>query len=147
MTNNTRQRHHRKLYNLSPWPEPLLTLFSKMPVCVLGLGLIGGSIMRAAKAAGREVFGYNRSVEGAHAAVGDGFDASTDLTDTLHRAAEAGALIALAVPMPALGGMLAHVSESGAKCPLHRRHPCSNARCSTWSPRPVCRSASSAVTR
>ncbi len=89
-----------------------------MPVCVLGLGLIGGSIMRAAKAAGREVFGYNRSVEGAHAAVGDGFDASTDLTDTLHRAAEAGALIALAVPMPALGGMLAHVSESAPKCPL-----------------------------
>ncbi|BCI92727.1 hypothetical protein NIIDMKKI_79330 [Mycobacterium kansasii] len=33
------------------------------PVCVLGLGLIGGSIMRATAAAGREVFGYNRSVE------------------------------------------------------------------------------------
>jgi prephenate dehydrogenase len=88
------------------------------PVCVLGLGLIGGSIMRATKAAGREVFGYNRSVEGAQAAVADGFDATTDLTDTLTRAADTGALIVLAVPMPALGGMLAHVGELAPKCPL-----------------------------
>ena len=52
---------------------------SKTPVCVLGLGLIGGSIMRAATAAGREVFGYNRSVEGAQAAAADGFDATTEI--------------------------------------------------------------------
>ncbi|WP_082951839.1 prephenate dehydrogenase [Mycobacterium sp. 852002-51057_SCH5723018] len=87
-------------------------------MCVLGLGLIGGSIMRAATAAGREVFGYNRSVQGAHSAVADGFDASTDLTDTLTRAAAAGALIVLAVPMPALPGLLAHVSELAPNCPL-----------------------------
>ena len=74
--------------------------------------------MRATKAAGREVFGYNRSVEGAQAAVADGFDASTDLNDTLTRAADTGALIVLAVPMPALGGMLAHISESAPECPL-----------------------------
>ena len=85
---------------------------------MLGLGLIGGSIMRATKAAGREVFGYNRSVEGAQAAVADGFDASTDLNDTLTRAADTGALIVLAVPMPALGGMLAHISEWAPECPL-----------------------------
>ena len=85
---------------------------------MLGLGLIGGSIMRATKAAGREVFGYNRSVEGAQAAVADGFDASTNLNDTLTRAADTGALIVLAVPMPALGGMLAHISESAPECPL-----------------------------
>ena len=35
---------------------------------MLGLGLIGGSVMRAATAAGREVFGYNRSIEGVQAA-------------------------------------------------------------------------------
>ncbi|WP_085244864.1 prephenate dehydrogenase [Mycobacterium paraense] len=87
-------------------------------MCVLGLGLIGGSIMRAANAAGREVFGYNRSVEGAHAATADGFDASTDLTHTLTRAADGGALIVLAVPMPALAGMLAHISELAPRCPL-----------------------------
>lgn len=85
---------------------------------MLGLGLIGGSIMRAAKAAGHEVFGYNRSVEGAHAAVADGFDASTDLTQTLTRAAATGALIVLAVPMPALAGMLAHISDLAPECPL-----------------------------
>ena len=85
---------------------------------MLGLGLIGGSIVRSATVAGREVFGYNRSVEGAHAAVADGFDASTDLTATLNRAADTGALIVLAVPMPALAGMLAHIAEVAANCPL-----------------------------
>ena len=85
---------------------------------MLGLGLIGGSIMRATNAAGREVFGYNRSVEGAQAAIADGFDASTDLSDTLIRAADTGALVVLAVPMPALGGMLAHISQLAPKCPL-----------------------------
>jgi len=74
--------------------------------------------MRATNAAGREVFGYNRSVEGAQAAIADGFDASTDLNHTLTRAADTGALIVLAVPMPALGGMLAHISESAPDCPL-----------------------------
>ena len=87
-------------------------------MCVLGLGLIGGSIMRATKAAGREVFGYNRSVEGAHAATAEGFDASIDLSHTLTRAADAGALIVLAVPMPALAGMLAHVRHLAPNCPL-----------------------------
>jgi len=87
-------------------------------VCVLGLGLIGGSIMRATKAAGRDVFGYNRSVEGAHAAVAEGFDATTDITDTLTRAADTGALIVLAVPMPALPGMLDHVRQLAPNCPL-----------------------------
>lgn len=91
---------------------------AKTPVCVLGLGLIGGSIMRAASAAGRQVFGYNRSVEGAHGAQADGFDATTNLTGTLTRAARANALIVLAVPMPALPGMLAHVSELAPDCPL-----------------------------
>lgn len=91
---------------------------SKTPVCVLGLGLIGGSIMRAATAAGRDVFGYNRSVEGAQAATADGFDAATDLTATLSRAADTGALIVLAVPMPAMAGMLAHVKETASHCPL-----------------------------
>jgi prephenate dehydrogenase len=74
--------------------------------------------MRAAAAAGREVFGYNRSVEGAHGALADGFDATTELADTLTRAADTGALIVLAVPMPALPAMLAHVSELAPRCPL-----------------------------
>jgi prephenate dehydrogenase len=61
---------------------------TKPPVCVLGLGLIGGSVMRAAAAAGREVFGYNRSVEGAQAAAADGFDATENIEKALKRAAK-----------------------------------------------------------
>jgi prephenate dehydrogenase len=90
----------------------------KTPVCVLGLGLIGGSLLRAAAAAGREAFGYNRSVEGAQAARFDGFDATTDITEVLSRAADIGALIVLAVPMPALPILLAHIRESAPNCPL-----------------------------
>jgi prephenate dehydrogenase len=91
---------------------------SKTPVCVLGLGLIGGSLLRAATAAGREAFGYNRSVEGAQAARFDGFDATIDITEALTRAADIGALIVLAVPMPALPILLAHISDSAPDCPL-----------------------------
>ena len=85
---------------------------------MLGLGLIGGSILRAAAASGREAFGYNRSVAGARAATADGFDAGTDLTATLTRAADTGALIVLAVPMPALPSLLSHVGELAPGCPL-----------------------------
>ncbi|WP_353961993.1 prephenate dehydrogenase [Mycolicibacterium komossense] len=85
---------------------------------MLGLGLIGGSLMRAAAAAGRTVFGYNRSVDGAQAATFDGFDASTDLDAVLRRAAETDALIVLAVPMPALAIMLTHIAETAPHCAL-----------------------------
>jgi prephenate dehydrogenase len=87
-------------------------------VCVLGLGLIGGSILRATAAAGREAFGYNRSVEGAVGAQSEGYDATTDLTATLTRAARSDALIVLAVPMPGLPGMLGYIRESAPDCPL-----------------------------
>lgn len=74
--------------------------------------------MRAAAAAGRTVFGYNRSVDGAKGATFDGFDASTDLDTVLTRAAETGALIVLAVPMPALATMLTRIAEIAPGCPL-----------------------------
>ncbi|MGI9126460.1 MAG: prephenate dehydrogenase [Mycobacterium sp.] len=87
-------------------------------MCVLGLGLIGGSVLRAAVAAGREAFGYNRSVEGARAAGVDGFTTGTDLTEALNWAAERRALIVLAVPMPAVGQLLAHIRQIAPDCPL-----------------------------
>ncbi|WP_280826156.1 prephenate dehydrogenase [Mycobacterium sp. OTB74] len=87
-------------------------------MCVLGLGLIGGSLMRAAQASGREVFGYNRSIDGAAAARFDGFDASEDLIATLQRAAASDALIVLAVPVPALPIMLEHIRSTAPDCPL-----------------------------
>lgn len=81
------------------------------PICVLGLGLIGGSVLRAATATGRRAWGYNRSAHAVDAAVADGFDASTDLAATLARAEEARALVVLAVPVPAVDSILAAIAE------------------------------------
>jgi prephenate dehydrogenase len=85
---------------------------------VLGLGLIGGSVMRAAAGAGREVFGYNRSVEGVRAAKADGFDATENIEKALKRAAKARALIVVAVPVPALPIVLEHVRDLAPDAPL-----------------------------
>jgi prephenate dehydrogenase len=74
--------------------------------------------MRAAAAAGREVFGYNRSMDGVQAARFDGFDATEKLDEALARAAAVDALIVLAVPMPALGLMLDHIRAVAPQCPL-----------------------------
>ena len=87
-------------------------------MCVLGLGLIGGSLMRAGQAAGREVFGYNRSIDAVKCATADGFDATEDLTAALKRAALSEALIVLAVPVPALPIMLEHIRDTAPECPL-----------------------------
>jgi prephenate dehydrogenase len=85
---------------------------------VLGLGLIGGSVMRAAADAGREVFGYNRSIEGVRAATADGFDATENIEKALKRAAKADALIVVAVPAPALPIVLEHIRELAPDAPL-----------------------------
>ncbi|MDG3010388.1 prephenate dehydrogenase [Rhodococcus sp. D2-41] len=87
-------------------------------MCVLGLGLIGGSLLRAAAKAGRTAWGYNRSAATVAEASADGFDVSADLTATLARAQQAGALIVVAVPMPAVDQVLAAVAEHAPGCPL-----------------------------
>ncbi len=87
-------------------------------MCVLGLGLIGGSVLRAAAAAGREAFGYNRSYQGTQAARADGFTATTELGEAMSWAAARRALIVLAVPMPAVGPLLAHLKAGAPNCPL-----------------------------
>ncbi len=74
--------------------------------------------MRAAAAAGREVFGYNRSLEAVEAARADGFDATEDIDQALSQAADRNALIVLAVPVPALSMMLPHIREAAPNCPL-----------------------------
>ena len=93
-------------------------MVTKPPLCVLGLGLIGGSVMRAVAAAGRDVFGYNRSVDAVRAARAEGFDATDNLDAALARAADCAALIVLAVPMPALPLMLEHLRKTAPGCPL-----------------------------
>ena len=74
--------------------------------------------MRAAAAAGHEVFGYNRSIDGVQAAKFDGFDATENLDEVLTRAAASNALIVLAVPVPALPLMLGRIRDSAPNCPL-----------------------------
>ena len=74
--------------------------------------------MRAGQAAGREVFGYNRSIDAVKCATADGFDATEDLTAALKRAASTEALIVLAVPVPALPIMLERIRDTAPDCPL-----------------------------
>jgi prephenate dehydrogenase len=74
--------------------------------------------MRAAAAAGRETFGYNRSLEAVQAAQADGFDATENIDEALSRAADSKALIVLAVPVPALPMMLGHIRDIAPGCPL-----------------------------
>ncbi|GAA2889695.1 prephenate dehydrogenase [Pseudonocardia halophobica] len=78
-------------------------------LCVVGTGLIGGSLLRAARAAGRECWGVAASDGTASAARADGFDVNTDLDAALRRAAEADALVLVAVPLPAVEGVLKRV--------------------------------------
>jgi prephenate dehydrogenase len=85
---------------------------------VLGLGLIGGSIMRAMAKTEREVFGYNRSVETVQAARFDGFDVTHHLDEALGRAAASKALLVLAVPAPALPILLPYIRDLAPDNPL-----------------------------
>lgn len=78
-------------------------------VCVLGVGLIGGSLLRALGP--ERAFGWNRSPAGAEAATAAGFDVTTDLPTTLRRAAETDALVVVGVPLPALEAVLGAVAE------------------------------------
>ncbi|PYE16533.1 prephenate dehydrogenase [Williamsia limnetica] len=88
------------------------------PVCVLGLGLIGGSLLRSLHDGGRRVFGYNRSAETVSAAGADGYDASTDLVATLSRAAQESALIVLATPATTIDAILDQIATYAPNCPL-----------------------------
>ena len=79
-------------------------------LCVLGLGLIGGSVLRAAKAAGWTAWGATKSTQDAADARADGFDVAADLDEALHRARQADALVLLAVPLPAVGEVLRRIA-------------------------------------
>ena len=78
-------------------------------VCVLGVGLIGGSLMRALGP--ERTFGWNRSAAGADAASSAGFDVTTNLPATLRRAEQTDALVVVGVPLPALDTVLDAVAE------------------------------------
>ncbi|AEA22604.1 Prephenate dehydrogenase [Pseudonocardia dioxanivorans CB1190] len=78
-------------------------------LCVVGTGLIGGSLLRAADKAGRTTWGTSASEGTAEQARADGFDVTTDLDAALRRAAQADALVVLATPLPVLPEVLRRV--------------------------------------
>jgi prephenate dehydrogenase len=81
------------------------------PVCVIGLGLIGGSVLRAAARAGRPVFGAS------DVAVADPRVEST-VAAALDRAAREDALVVVAVPLPAVDEVLRLVATHAPSCLL-----------------------------
>lgn len=78
-------------------------------VCVIGLGLIGGSVLRAATAAGRAGWGSTDSEEDAAAARAAGYEV-LDTEDALRRAAEQDALVVIATPLPAVRSVLRQIA-------------------------------------
>ncbi|MGW4398378.1 prephenate dehydrogenase [Amycolatopsis nivea] len=87
-------------------------------VCVIGLGLIGGSLLRAAAASGRTVWGTTVSEVDADAASRGGYDVTTDAEAALQRAAAADAIVVIAVPLPAVENLLRQVAQHASHCIL-----------------------------
>ncbi|MHA6792099.1 prephenate dehydrogenase [Pseudonocardia bannensis] len=91
---------------------------SERAVCVIGTGLIGGSLLRAAEKAGREVWGTAASEATAAEARADGFTVGTDLDAALRRVVETDALVVLAVPLPAVPDVLRRIDAIAPTCRL-----------------------------
>jgi prephenate dehydrogenase len=88
------------------------------PVCVIGLGLIGGSVLRAAHAAGRAVWGFTAAPADVEAATAEGFEITGSVDDALARAAAEDAIVVLAVPLPAVDEILKRVAVIAPECLL-----------------------------
>lgn len=79
-------------------------------LCVLGLGLIGGSLVRAARHH-LPVFGWSPSKATRTAAAHDGYEVDHTLRASLERAADADALVVLAAPVTAFPDLLGSVDD------------------------------------
>ncbi len=88
------------------------------PICVLGLGLIGGSLVRVAAENGRKVWGATASSGTADAARLDGYDVEPDLESALRRAAAEDALVVLSMPLPHVPEVLRRVHAFAPRCRL-----------------------------
>ncbi len=80
-------------------------------LCVLGLGLIGGSLVRAA-GAHIPVFGWSPSEDTRRAAARDGCDVSDTVESALGRAAASDALVVLASPVTTFPDLLRTIDET-----------------------------------
>lgn len=86
------------------------------PICVVGLGLIGGSLLRDLAAREHPVYGYNHSTSGARTAIKEGFDVTDDLPGVLQRAEEDRALLVVAVPVHAVADVLDAIDQHAPHC-------------------------------
>lgn len=93
-----------------------MTTYQLPPICILGLGLIGGSLMRDLTISNERVFGY--TMHGARAAQRDGFDVSDNMEEVLRRAEADNALIVVAVPMAAVASVLDQVASFAPTCDI-----------------------------
>lgn len=87
-------------------------------ICVLGLGLIGGSLLRASTAAGRTAWGATISAEDAEQAAAAGYAVADSVPAALRRAVATDALVVLAVPLTSVGALLAMITETAPDCRL-----------------------------
>lgn len=83
-------------------------------MCILGLGLIGGSLMRDLHTRGERVYGF--TLHGARAARRDGFDVSDSVEEVLRRAEAERALVVVAVPMRTVAHVLDQVAKFAPSC-------------------------------
>src|SRR6201996_6396716 len=113
-------------------------------VCVLGLGLIGGSVLRAAVASGRPGWGATASPDDPGAALADGYQVEPTVRDALRRAVDTDALVVLAAPLPAVDELLRAVAEVAPTCRLTDvvsvKRPV-GAAVRRWAPAPRCAGA------
>ena len=79
-------------------------------LCVVGLGLIGGSVLRAA-ATHLPVTGWSPSDSTRRAAAGEGFEVADTLEEALEGAADRDALVLLAAPVTAFPILLRRVEK------------------------------------
>lgn len=91
---------------------------SDRTLCVIGLGLIGGSLLRAADGAGWKVRGTAPSATNVSAAREAGFDVTSSIEDALRAAAGDDALVVLAIPLPAVVDVLPVVARHVPHCRL-----------------------------
>ena len=85
------------------------TLFGVLTIGVLGLGLIGGSLLRALAATGHQVRGYDRSADTRTTARAGGWQ----VADSVAEAVTGADLVFLAVPLPAVGDVLSQLRDAG----------------------------------
>jgi prephenate dehydrogenase len=90
---------------------------SERTLSVIGLGLIGGSLLRAADAAGWKVRGATRSETTATAARDEGFDVTSSIEDVVLGTTDDD-LVVLAVPLPAVVDVLPVLARRAPHCRL-----------------------------